>query len=157
MGAIKDVVDLLTQLIDSAKDRKFAAELFNIQSMIGDIQSEQADLHEKNIELMTENAELKKSIASLQQEITNAQTPQSPSTDKLSAEEVKILLLLNPSKSLTADQVAQDTELDLTRAEYWLEELPQKDLIYTQMSISFPDEHSLLHGGREYLIKNKLI
>jgi hypothetical protein len=69
MGAIKDLVGLVTQLTDSVKDRKFASELRNIQSMIGSIQSEHAQMHEQRIKLMTENAELKQKIISLEQEI----------------------------------------------------------------------------------------
>jgi hypothetical protein len=44
-----------SQLTDSVKDRKFASELRNIQSMIGSIQSEHAQMHEQRIKLMTEN------------------------------------------------------------------------------------------------------
>ena len=49
MGALKDLVDLVTQLAGSVQDRKFAAELRDIQSMIGHIQSEHAELHEQRI------------------------------------------------------------------------------------------------------------
>jgi len=46
MGAIKDLVDLVTQLNNSVEDRKFALELREIQKMIGGLQSEHADIHE---------------------------------------------------------------------------------------------------------------
>ena len=51
MGAVKDLVDLVTQLSNSIEDRKFAAELREIQSMIGGIQSEHAAMHEQRIEV----------------------------------------------------------------------------------------------------------
>ena len=57
MGTIKDLVDLVNQLSSSEQDRKFAAELRQIQSMIGAIQSEHAAIHEQRIELMTQNAD----------------------------------------------------------------------------------------------------
>jgi hypothetical protein len=53
MGAIKDLVGLVTQLTDSVKDRKFASELRNIQSMIGSIQSE--NQHMPVLERMSPN------------------------------------------------------------------------------------------------------
>lgn len=69
MGTIKDLIDLVTQLTDSVKDRKFAAELREIQRMISNLQSEQAALYEQNFKLMADNKELTQTIYSLQQEI----------------------------------------------------------------------------------------
>jgi hypothetical protein len=69
MGAIKDLTDLTVKLIDSAKDRKFAGELREIQRMVAALQSEHADIHEKRIALMAENAELKQRIGTLQTEL----------------------------------------------------------------------------------------
>ncbi len=73
MGAIKDIVDLTTKLVDSVKDRKFAAELRELQRMIGGFQSEQAELHESRIALLSENAELKTKVSALQDSLTNCQ------------------------------------------------------------------------------------
>lgn len=72
MGAIKDLTDLTVKLIDSAKDRKFAGELREIQRMVAALQSEHADIHEKRISLMTENAELKQRIAGLEMALTES-------------------------------------------------------------------------------------
>ena len=69
MGAIKDLVDLVTKLSDNVQDRKFAAELREIQRTIGNLQSEQAALHEQRIALMTENAELKQKVSMLEQRL----------------------------------------------------------------------------------------
>ena len=75
MGAIKDLVDLTSDLLKSVKERKVAEELRHIQSMIGDIQSEQAELNEQRIGLMSENADLKQKITSLEQEIAELKSP----------------------------------------------------------------------------------
>jgi len=72
MGTIKDLTDLTVKLIDSAKDRKFAGELREIQRMVAAIQSEHADIQEKQVALMMENAELKQKVASLQMQISEA-------------------------------------------------------------------------------------
>jgi septal ring factor EnvC (AmiA/AmiB activator) len=69
VGAVKDLVDLVTQLSNSIQDRKFAAELRQIQIMIGSILSELAEIHEQRIALPTENAKLKHKIATLNQKI----------------------------------------------------------------------------------------
>ncbi len=59
MVTIKDLVDLITQLTKSVKDRQFASELRQIQLMISGIQSEHATLHEQNVKLISDNAKLK--------------------------------------------------------------------------------------------------
>ncbi|OGV50775.1 MAG: hypothetical protein A2017_12840 [Lentisphaerae bacterium GWF2_44_16] len=69
MGTIKDLVDLTTQLANSVQDRKIAAELNAIQSLILKIQSEQATLHETNIELREERLAFKERIQELEAEI----------------------------------------------------------------------------------------
>lgn len=62
MGAIKDLIDLITQLSNSVKDRNIATELNNIQSLISKIQSEHAGLYETNIKLRDEISSLKDKI-----------------------------------------------------------------------------------------------
>ena len=157
MGAIKDLVDLVTQLSGSVEDRKFAAELREIQGMIGRIQSEHAAMHEQRIALMTENAELKQQIATLQQEIVSLKIPTSKPDDDLSEEAQKILLYLTKYKYVDARQIAYSASLDLTRTEYWLGELSKKKMVYVSRAINSPNTYSLAQKGREYLITNKLI
>lgn len=60
MGAIKDVLDLTVQLINSVKDREVTAKITAIQSLIHTVQSENFSVIEKNTQLLTENSALKK-------------------------------------------------------------------------------------------------
>ena len=69
MGAIKDVVDLLTQLVSRIQDRKVAAELNTIQSLILNIQAEHAELHETNIKLSEERLSLRERIRVLEAQV----------------------------------------------------------------------------------------
>ena len=69
MSIIKDIVDLTTQLSKSVKDRKFASEIFHIQSLISTLQSEHTSIIEKNTNLLTENADIKIQNSKLKQEI----------------------------------------------------------------------------------------
>ena len=69
MGAIKDVVDLLAQLASRVQDRKVAAELNAIQSLILNIQSEHTELHEANIKLREERFSLKECIQKLEAQV----------------------------------------------------------------------------------------
>lgn len=69
MGAIKDVIDLLTQLTNRVQDRKLASELNTIQSLILTLQSEHAALHETNIQLREERLAFKERIQELEQKI----------------------------------------------------------------------------------------
>ena len=69
MGVIKDVTDLAIQLAERVENRNFAADLRQIQSMIGEIAAENAGFHERNIELMEENARLRRTIVSLKEQV----------------------------------------------------------------------------------------
>jgi hypothetical protein len=80
MGTIKDLVDLVTQLANSAEGRKISSELLKIQQLTLALQSEQASLHEANIELREERQQLRDSIRTLEAKITemSAQTGSGP-------------------------------------------------------------------------------
>ena len=164
MGALKDLVDLVTQLAGSVQDRKFAAELREIQSMIGNIQSEHAALHEQSIELMTENAELKQTIASLKEEVAALKeqkaalvAPAPQTGEKLSPEAEAILQYLAKVQEANAHQIAQAISKDLVTTEYWIEILTEKDMIYFSVVMDQPTEYYLVQKGREYLVKNEMV
>ena len=102
MGAIKDLVDLVTRLSESVQDRKFAGELRQIQGMIGGILSEHAELHESRIALMTDNEKLKKQIPALEARIAqlqkeNAELLDPPHTAPPTDEQIRIMRELSPS------------------------------------------------------------
>jgi hypothetical protein len=59
MGILVDLTKLVTQLLESVQDRKFAAELREIHRMIGSLQLEHAAVYEQNLDLRTEKANLK--------------------------------------------------------------------------------------------------
>jgi len=74
MGSIKDTIDLLIELQGRVQDRKFAAEILKIQSVISSVQSENAELLEKytqakkeNIDFICKNFELNKKIMELEE------------------------------------------------------------------------------------------
>ncbi len=69
MGAIKDIVDLSTQLANSVQDRKFSFDLFKIIELISIVQVDQAQLTESNVQLMSDKAEMQKIITSLETDI----------------------------------------------------------------------------------------
>lgn len=69
MGAIKDVVDLLTQLANRVQDRKLASELNTIQTLILKIQAEHAELHETDMQLREERLSLKERIQELEAKV----------------------------------------------------------------------------------------
>ncbi|MCK4841528.1 MAG: hypothetical protein KAT04_06555 [Methylococcales bacterium] len=161
MGAIVDLVDLVTKLTGSVKDREFASELRNIQSMIGAIQSEHAKIHEQRIELMTENAELKQTIISLKQEILdikqNAVSAGNQSTNKISKEEEQILVFLTKIDGAPAEQISHQLSFDITKTKYWLNKLIEEDMLSFTIAMNSPSPYFLIQGGREYLVKNGLI
>ena len=77
MGAIKDVIELLTQLAGKVKDRKVAAEIVAIQKLTLDIQAEHAQLHEANIKLREERLSLKENIQQFKEKIAELSSAQS--------------------------------------------------------------------------------
>jgi len=67
MGTIKDIIDLTTQLSSSIKDRKFAAEILKIQTLILTVQKEDSTLVSENLDLKKKIFELEKEISDLKQ------------------------------------------------------------------------------------------
>ena len=163
MGTITDLIDLVNQLTSSVKDRKFAGELRQVQSMIGAIQSEHAEIHEQRINLLTKNAELKQNIASLKEEIVDLKsqmgTIQSvPQADNaLSEEEKEILLLLSEAEDATTHQIAQSMNQKLTKTKFWIRRLYDLNMVSSSLIMNQPTSYYLIQGGREYLVKNNLI
>ncbi len=164
MGAIKDLVDLVTQLTNSVEDRKFAAELRQIQAMIGGIQSEHATIHEQRIELMSENAQLKQANASLQQKIIALQNEindpkQSIPQEKarLSEEAEKILIVFTKHTDITAVQISNIVSLELTRTEHWLDTLLDDDMISASYSMMSDTTYFIAPEGRKYLVDNNIV
>ena len=164
MGAVKDLVDLVTQLSNRIEDRKFAAELRDIQSMIGGIQSEHAAIHEQRIELMTENAELKQTIATLQQEIValkreakNLKNHHSQRSPELSEEAKKVLMFFTKHTEVTSEQISHNLSLDLTRTEHWLDILEKLEMDYALHAMEDETRYSIDEKGREYLVVNNMI
>jgi len=124
MGTIKDLVDLITKLSESVKDRKFAAELREIQRMIGTIQSEQAELREQRIRLMTENEELKKKISSLQDEISKKKEVPAKDFEKLPEESERMLVFIASAKSeVTQDDAINHCHLPKAKGDYFFDQL----------------------------------
>jgi len=74
MGAIKDLVDLVSKLSNSVNDRKLASELNSIQGTIAKLQSEHATIHETNIELREKNLELRERVQQLETENSKLRT-----------------------------------------------------------------------------------
>ena len=60
MGTIKDAFDMITQIINKTKDRKTAAELLQIQSLISTVQAENNELTSKNLEVERKMFKLEK-------------------------------------------------------------------------------------------------
>ena len=165
MGAVKDLVDLVTQLSNSIEDRKFAAELREIQSMIGGIQSEHAAMHEQRIDLMTKNAELKQTIAALKENIVDLQQenislkkiPQEQQTHKLSEEAERVLMFLTKYTEVSSSQIAQNLSLDLTRTEHWLDVLENESMVYASCFMEGENTYSMGSEGRKYLVTHNMI
>lgn len=161
MGAIKDLVDLITDLNSRVENRQFASELRDLQGMIGSIQSEQAELHEKRIELLQENAALRSNVSELEAEIAGLKSAKanqaSAPTIDLADEEVKILILLAERQRVPLSQIAAHLNVGESKAEYWLERLCDAGLISLAMSMMEESSYYLQKKGRAYLVEQELL
>jgi hypothetical protein len=70
MGTIKDIIDLIIQLQGRVKDRKLAADISHIQTLISTVQAENASAISENFELKKENSECKDKLTLLEKEIS---------------------------------------------------------------------------------------
>ena len=73
MGAIKDIVDLATQLESRVKERRDIDVLRQIHSLASSLQSEHAEVVERDVRVMQENAKLMQEKAQLEQQLAAAQ------------------------------------------------------------------------------------
>jgi cob(I)alamin adenosyltransferase len=78
MGTIKDLVDLITQLTNSVRDRKVVSELNTIQSLVLKLQAEQAVLHEANIKLREDRLMREERIQELETRIKELSAAPAP-------------------------------------------------------------------------------
>lgn len=159
MGAIKDLVDLVTQLTNNVQDRKFAAELREIQKMIADIQTEHAALHEQRIELMTENAELKQTIASLKEEIANSSIQESTHTNRIPEQAEKMLIFLASTRDRTTkDDAIHHAGLSTAKGDYFFDMLLKNEyVVRTSGQIGVGWFYAATSEGRKYLAENELL
>jgi len=160
MGAVKDLVDLVAKLNDSVQDRKFAAELREIQRMIGSIQSEHAALHEQRISLMTKNSELKQQIASLHRQLAELKQKPAQASSELSSEtEALLKVFFDEARELDVDFLSSALSLEPSVAEYHMDILQKNKMISqtrekTQvMGITSQAGFSIMPKGREYIMK----
>jgi predicted nuclease with TOPRIM domain len=166
MGEIKDLVDLVTQLYNNVKNRKFADELRKIQSMIGSIQSEHAIMHEQRINLMTENAELKKTIVTLEdkisspnQEIANNNNSDAHAIDKLPKESEQILMIIASNRGrITKDIIIRQTGLSTAKVDFFFDKLlKHKFITRTSGRVGGSWSYRATPSGREYLANQGLL
>ena len=166
MGTLKDVVDLTKELIERTENRAFAADLLEIQSMIGEIQSEQARIQEQNIQLMEENVELKQTIDSLkekvetlEQQIDSPHATNSTPIEPLSDQEKQILKYLVEAESEMAElgDISRALSLNQAKTTYWLDKLTDRKMPSLALSLGGPSMFYLSRGGRDYLMENDLL
>lgn len=137
MGAIKDVVDLATQLSERIQDREVASELFAIIKLINTIQKEQAILTEKNIELMTDNSRLENinssneaTISELKKKITNLQNPDMDNTPEVSEIALNILKFSAENREgVTAAMIEHKFNISPAKSNHQIGKLEKDEMI----------------------------
>ena len=164
MGVIKDVADLVKELVDRVENQKFAADLREIQTMIAGIGSENAELTERNIQLTKENGDLKRTIDSLNEKVETSeqQADSSHATNStpiktLSAEEEQILKCLVEYGQASLEAISEAISLDVIKTEYWLDQLQDRNMVSIPLAFGSPGLFYLDKAGRGHLVENGLI
>lgn len=181
MGAIKDVVDLATQLSESVQDRKFAADLMQIIRLINTIQSEQAALTENNIQLMSDKAALERRIHGLESDISRLEKEISD-LNKVSSDEVVritekafdiLQMLFEAHNGLSKEEIANGVHLSLGEAAYHFDILKRHKFVFQSSNevhappswigelgsyrhiVPRAARYSLTSSGRAYFVENR--
>jgi polyhydroxyalkanoate synthesis regulator phasin len=185
MGAIKDIVDLATQLSESVQNRKFSADLMEIIRLINTIQGDQVRLTEDNLQLMSNKVALERTISSfesdiarLQDEVSKLKNGQPKSDVKITEETFNILnTLFNHHVGCSIEDCSKTFNLSMSETKYHFDILLKSDLIYksayatrgTQPSYmdefhtypkrqhrpASPDLYSLTPDGRALVVEKK--
>lgn len=103
--------------------------------------------------LEAENTKLREEIRELKSKVKEL-----TSSDELCEKEVKILIFLSSiNQPLTANLIAAELGLSLTKTEYYLKRMWRQYVDSYDYSNKRPSEYCLAQKGREYLVKNDLI
>ncbi len=158
MGTIKDVTDLVNQLLQKAEDRKFAGELREIQRMIGFIQSDHARLHEQNIALMSENAGLKEKVTTLELALSRRNQPASDSESRHEIEHRILVLLAKEQRPMTPIEISQALSISRIQAQHYTHALEEAEFLHSPITLdqNHEFEYSLKPKAREYLVNRNL-
>lgn len=111
------------------------------------------ELEAENKNLKLNNYELKDKVRDLEEQFSNIHG------GKLDEIEGKILALLSTTTNrVVAPEIAQSLGIHIDKAKYYLTQLEENEFVlgihyYTGKST----EYALAQGGREYLVKNKLV
>lgn len=90
----------------------------------------------------------------------SSSSPRLSTTSKLTANEVKILKLLGDSgkNQLTVAEIAAQLDIHPTKAEYFLEQLEDRDyLVAAHYWTGQPSSYALYSKGRAYLVEHNLV
>lgn len=154
MGTIVDLTNLVTKLVGSVQDRKFASELREVQRMISSLQSDQASLHEKNMLLSSENAELKQTIASLGLKLQQPQESIAEKGEALSETHKKILALIANETEVTRNDAFQRFGLSKAQGDYHFDKLLQlKYIRITHGQMGVGSFYGATPEGRDFLAR----
>lgn len=102
-----------------------------------------------------ENTRLRKEI----EERDNIIQKEKSHNNLLDENKIKLLIFLSTQQDrLTAEEIAQSLNLNLQVIKFSLEEPEKQKMVYADLySDGSPPEWLIIHDGRKYLIKNKLI
>jgi hypothetical protein len=82
VSTITTLHGLVTRLVEIIKDRKFAAEMREVQRMVAALDAEHFELKNEQLQLVTENMQLKQLVAALEQAVAGAEK-QNTDTDEI--------------------------------------------------------------------------
>lgn len=156
MGLLDGIEKLITEHGSSAILRERIAlardQYEALEKKIATFQDENATLKSEYQRLELDNDKLKQKIKNLEEQLSSIHE------QSLDETEMAILKLLASAHSrITAEQVAGNLGIHVTKAEYFFKRLQEREFINAGYSYLNPTTYGSAHGGNEYLVKNNLV
>lgn len=116
-------------------------------------------LEEKNSILESKNSDLQQQLDAAKSEISLLESiiqQEAVSREKISENEVKVLrFLFDSNKEYRAEQIAALLGSDVSTAQYYLNELKEKNFIVNFLSTIAPTTYKISKGGIKYIVETQ--
>lgn len=155
---IKILLDLVSKLNDSTKERRDAANTKEILGFVIAVQKEQSELQEQLQSKDRENIELRQRLAALEVAAGSELTAEPKVALEMDGLAIRILQLLSQGRkqSQAPRELAKALAMTEVRAHHYADTLLRAGYLYAQQWTNGAVEYELSEAGREFLVAHNL-